>query len=219
MLIRFQKLRLAVEQYLQDEDLDWLSIAAQEWNKITYLISLARPFAICTALISRTKGPSVHLVFPYYNMVFDLIERAKALLSRKRVPWKKDMRSALSAAEDKLKKYYSQTEGGLGDIYGVAALLNPLWKDEIWETSAWKDEPQWKTHYWRKLQGYWQRRIHPNPNALTGEMLAATPQQQSKKSKAFTISDFLRAGAPSRHAANSTEMTEFERYRAAGKYK
>ena len=216
MLIRFRKLRPAVDKYIASQGLEWLRLTKQEWNQLDYLIEISRPFALCTKLIGQTKGPSIHLVYAFFTTIFDLIERAIQKLQRKRLPWKTAMLTALKAALKKLEKYYGWTVDYIGDLYGFGVLLHPGIKDTFWENSSWSKDQAWVDEYWRKLERLWRKEYY---RRVPGEAIQRRAQHSRPSTNdTFSITGLMmgwRQPAAARSSSRSTE-SEFARYRAAG---
>jgi hypothetical protein len=70
MLIRYRRLRQAVEAMVEREHIRWFRLSEEEWKA-------------ATMLISTTKGPTVYMVFLLYVMLFNMLEDVKRKLSRK----------------------------------------------------------------------------------------------------------------------------------------
>ena len=136
MLVRYLRLVRPVQIYLDSSDLSFLTLDDDELRQVQYIVSLAEPFATATRIISRTKGPTIYLVFGLYNKVFKSLEKAKNKLRVKRVAWKRDLVKALENAWQKLAKYYAGTMTSLGHLYGHAVLLNPYLKDRFFKSEA-----------------------------------------------------------------------------------
>ena len=79
-------------------------------------------------------------------------------LQWKQKPWKTKLREGLEKAQVKLSQYYGDTYESLRHLYGVATLLDPSWKDNLFSTSSWTSEPEdWWAIYWEKLQERYER--------------------------------------------------------------
>lgn len=217
MLVRFRKLRPAIDQYLEHQGYSWLELSKTEWAQLNYLIDISRPFALCTSLIGQTKGPSIYLVYGFYNTIFDLIDDSKRKLKKKRVAWKKTILVALKAAEDKLLKYYEKTKSHIGDLYGMAVLLHPYLKDSFWESSSWGTDRSWVKRYWKKLEQLWRAKY------AVQAALVATGQDDSTATHSantkFSVSSFITRNHPKseKNKGSTKVQSEFEIYRNSGK--
>ena len=96
-----------------------------------YLIDIVKPFCRYTQVIGATRRPTLHQAFEIYDKLFDHLDTATGRLTRKRTPWKVQMKEALEAASTKLSKYYQKTQSSIRFLYSKAALLNPAYKDQI----------------------------------------------------------------------------------------
>jgi hypothetical protein len=124
-----------------------------EVQQVKYLIDLVKPFCRFTKAISRTKTPTIQLVFLIYNKLINHLNEAKKKLVKKRTPWKEALRSGIQLAKDKLKLYYGKTNGTLGHLYGHSILLSPHLKNTFFQTDDWlgKDK-EWEGKYWESLK-------------------------------------------------------------------
>lgn len=61
----------------------WLVINLDELKRVDYIIELTKPFALCTSMIGQTKGPTIYMVFSFYNTLLDNLELVIAKLQRK----------------------------------------------------------------------------------------------------------------------------------------
>ena len=209
MLIRFRRLREAVTIFLRETGRNWLALSEEEWKQLEYLIDLGKPFTYCTKLIGQTKGPSIHLVYPIYTLLFSMIESSKKKLMGKRKAWQRQMRRALDCAKEKLSKYYSLTTGSIGDLYGHAVLLCPSIKEEFWNCEEWEAPAArwaWEEHYWKSLKEVYSSKYAPKSTGI------ATEAQPTKRA----IIDRLGLGK-SRPEPQAGTGDELERYRNTSK--
>jgi hypothetical protein len=209
MLIRYRRLRQAVEAMVEREHIRWFRLSEEEWKAVDYLISLAKPFNFATILISTTKGPTVHMVFLLYAMLFNMLEDAKRKLSRKDAAWKVDIRNALNASYDKLRKYYTATTGPLGELYGHAILLSPHVKGAFFKSGIWgHSDSRWGAIYWASLRMLFEKRYcGQNPDNIPDNA------QQTKPVRRSLFIDLDAIDDPSELSAKG----EFDRYKAASK--
>jgi hypothetical protein len=66
-------------------------------------------------------------------------------LQRKRIPWKKQMLTALEAARTKLDVYYAQTDHIRGHVFAISTMLAPVNKFKFFLTKDW--EKKWRDTY------------------------------------------------------------------------
>jgi hypothetical protein len=140
MMKRAHKLRTEITKYWQQyPDPELPPLSSTEWKHIDYLIEILHPFEQYTNWAAKTNGPTIHLVFEIYNMLFDHIDRQIEKLQRKRLAWKVKMRQALETGRDKLSDYYAKTTGELGKLYSTATILNPQCKLDYFKEDIWED--------------------------------------------------------------------------------
>ena len=157
MMVRYQYLKIPIQESFRTLEMDWLKLSDDEWKQIGYLIDMTKPFALWTTLLSQSKGPTIQLVFAVFNQLLDIIETAKSKLQHKTTQWKKVLYQGLTKAESKLRKYYAQTTGTLGHLYGHAILLDPNLKPGFFRTRHWTDDfgdsdENWEEFYWESLK-------------------------------------------------------------------
>ena len=155
MLVRAHQLKPDLEAFFDEHGAKFLRLDKEEWSQVEYLIDIVKPFCRYTQVIGATRRPTLHQAFEIYDKLFEHLERASNRLSRKRVPWKIQMKEALDAAHGKLAKYYTETQSSLGYFYGKATLLHPKTKDAIFQKSSWVAERgarPWAEIYWEALR-------------------------------------------------------------------
>jgi len=184
MLIRYLRLQESIDEFFAEEGPFWLQLSATNWEQVRYLIELTKPFAAFTQMLGKTHSPTIQYVFQSYNQLLSHIETAKQKLGRKRKNWKLELRSALSKAEEKLKKYYRDTEGALGHLYGHAVLLSPHLKNSFFSTSDW-DGTLYETDYWQSLRDLWENRYRHRKTQCS------TQPSQTQSSSIDTFGLFL----------------------------
>lgn len=142
MMLRARRLRAALEAYVSEYPNDKLpKFTEDEWRHIDYLVEILYPFYQYTNAVGKIRnGPSIHNVYATYNKLFDHIEDYITKLEKKRLTWKKQIYTALVKAGEKLKKYYSETNEHMGDIYAIATILSPRWKLSLFEEDGWSEE-------------------------------------------------------------------------------
>ena len=207
MLIRYRKLRPAIEQYLSTKGLHWLALTKSEWEGVSYLINLTQPLALCTSLIGQTKGPTLCNALNMYNIIFDVLEKAEGRLKRKQIRWKRQMLEAVQAALTKLRKYYGDTRERFGDLYGVAILLSPSTK-RLWNKRHWKDEEV--EYYWTVFEKIWKARYatrRPVP----------PPVEEGNTGMGLDLQEFLCPSSQALEQESDPEDSELSRYRMGSK--
>jgi hypothetical protein len=70
-------------------------------------------------------------------VLFDHLEKSISQLQRKRVPWKIQMLEALKASQQKLNKYYLETDNACGHLYAISTMLAPNNKFQFFLTDDW----------------------------------------------------------------------------------
>ena len=207
MLIRFRKLRPAIEHYLNLNGLHWLALTKSEWEGVSYLIHLTQPLALCTSLIGQTKTPTLCNALSMYNMIFDVLEKAESRLQRKQVRWKRQMLEAVQAAVAKLRKYYGATCERFGDFYGLAVLLSPSSKNR-WNKNHWKAEEV--EQYWKLLESLWRARYaHKRP--------APQPALSGNTATGLDLQEFLCPASDILEQNNGPEESELAKYKRGSK--
>jgi hypothetical protein len=157
MLRRARWLQSAFDTFCAEFNLTDIKMDKDEWRQVDYILSIPYPFFKFTLSLSATTDVTIHNVFGIYNTLFTHIDKAKAQLARKRVGWKKVMKSALDYARDKLAEYYGKTDDVPGDLYVIATILGPRNKLVFFLGKDW--EPHWAPRYRKSLETY----IQPYP--------------------------------------------------------
>ncbi|KAJ5355238.1 uncharacterized protein N7496_000165 [Penicillium cataractarum] len=152
MLRRARRLQSAFDDFCVQFNLADVKIDRDKWRQVDYLLSITYPFFKFTSSLSATTDVTIHNVFGIYNALFTHIDKAKVQLARKKVGWKRVMKSALDRARDKLTEYYGKTDDIPGDLYAIATILGPRNKLEFFTTSEW--EPHWGPRYKQSLEAY-----------------------------------------------------------------
>ena len=163
MLIRAIRLEESINLFCQDEGPDWLKFRKVDWDQVKYLADLTKPFAAFTQRIGQTRTPSIHHTFAIYNRLFDHLDYTRSTLRLKRKDWKRLLITGIDAGEKKLRKYYSKTKGSLGNLFGIATLLAPCYKNQFFDSITWTEEnpnsrQTWGDLYWEKLEQLYNRR-------------------------------------------------------------
>jgi hypothetical protein len=157
MLIRARLLRRAIEVWLKtNEKYQYLTLREDEWKMVEYLIDLTKPFAQCTKLIGKSRGPSIQEVYTLYEFLFSHIDKVTSILTHKKGPWKRSILEALQESRKKLSKYYNTTYGPSGSLYGIATVLAPYHKLSLFESENWTNgqngEEDWGSFYLDQLE-------------------------------------------------------------------
>lgn len=152
MLRRARRLQSAFDDFCVQFNLADMKMDKDEWRQVDYLLSITYPFFKFTSSLSATTDVTIHNVFGIYNALFTHIDKAKAQLARKKVDWKKVMKSAQDHARDKLTEYYGKTDDIPGDLYAIGTILGPRNKLEFFTTTEW--EPCWGPRYKKSLETY-----------------------------------------------------------------
>lgn len=171
MLRRAKRLHDTFDKYCEDYTQPHFALSAEGWQQIDYLLYILQPFFIFTTLVCRTKDSSIHLVFRIYNKLFDHLERSMSQLRRKKVHWKQLMLSSLEAAQEKLKKYYSETDDIEDNLYAIGTILAPSSKMEFFSTSDWDLDPEigkdYRKEYRESLRSLLERYNQRVPSDMT----------------------------------------------------
>ena len=166
MLIRFQKLRLAINKYLKDQP--QLTLITPEQTQLDYLLNLIQLFQFIITAISKRKGPTLLLVFPFYNILFDYIEKARNKLRPKRYLQKKVILKALNAAYKLLYKYYKTISLYYSKLYIISILVYPIIKNNFQRSNS-QGQPQLVDSYQEKLEQLYTERYLPLYYSRRGE--------------------------------------------------
>lgn len=155
MCIRALRLREFVDQWIELSDsvkINRLRLSDIEWRQVEYVVALLYPFYRCTQAVSRTKGPGIHKVWRVYNSLFEHLEK-RLEEAEKETGWKHALCSAIEAGKAKFSEYYARTGDAFGDLYAVAAVLDPTRRFSAYNPSDWtKDE---RKEYYQKIEGFY----------------------------------------------------------------
>lgn len=162
MILRAMRLRVPLKSWLEsqmvdDPALDRLTLTNIDWKKLKYLIVLLRPFAEFTSLLGSTKDTTINHTWNVYNHLFNHLETLDEKLKRKDValnPWIPEFILAIQAGLDKLKGYYSKTDGPIENQYALAAMLDPSQKLDIFNSTDWG--PAYKVKYKKMFLRQWE---------------------------------------------------------------
>lgn len=167
MLRHAQRLQSAFDGFCAEFNLPDMKMDKDEWRQVDYLLTITYPFFKFTSSLSATTDVTIHNVFGIYNTLFTHIDKAKAQLARKRVGWKRVMKSALDYARNKLAEYYGKTDDIPGDLYAIATILGPRNKLAFFSGKDW--EPHWAPRYRNSLEAYiqpYQERYKQSPSPI-----------------------------------------------------
>lgn len=143
MLQRAWEMQIAIEKWL-DHPMNQtryqkLQVNAEEWNHIKMLLAILKPFSQITTAIGRTLTPTIHEPFRLYNYLFDKLEESEKIYSgasrRSQGQGRNNVANAIQAARQKLSGYYGQTGDDGGKFYGIATVLTPWIKLNLFHVS------------------------------------------------------------------------------------
>jgi hypothetical protein len=154
------------------------TISLEEWRQIEYLLSLTQPFFKFTSLLSQTKDVTIHLVFSIYNKLFDHLGTAATQLERKKVVWKQAMLYALEAAQEKLARYYADTDNIHDDLFAIGTIIAPSQKLQFFSGKSWNEPGKdWRRRYHQSFKNYfgqYKQRIHDSGLTSKTQLSAIT---------------------------------------------
>jgi viroplasmin and RNaseH domain-containing protein len=131
MLIRTHDLRYEITQFCQDYSIIYLLLDNDEWSQIEYLIDLLKSFCLFTKVLSSTRTFTINMIFKIYNRLFEHLKKTSQRLARKRVSWKKSLMKTLKTTQEKLIKYYNQTQNDL-ELCETTILMSKRWLIVYW---------------------------------------------------------------------------------------
>lgn len=206
MLRRAQRLQSTFDGFCAEFNLTDMKMDKDEWRQVDYLLSITYPFFKFTSSLSATTDVTAHNVFGIYNTLFTYIDKAKAQLARKRVGWKKVMKSALDHARDKLAEYYRKTDDVPGDLYAIATILGP--RNKLAFFLGKEQEPHWAPRYRKSLETYiqpYQERYKESPSTIQSArndisdidiLVTPTESLQSETTATDELTRYLRSSKP-----------------------
>ena len=156
-----------------------------------------------------------HRAFEIYNLLFTHLEKSIAQVRRKRIPWKKEMLTALKEASNKLQEYYGKTKSGLDSFYGKATLLDPSRGDTLFSTPEWESEPDeasWASIYWRSLEKEFDEYMAsgPHPDQVN------TASTKRARHSSDPLSDLLDQHSDDEDQLFVGNENELDKYRRSG---
>jgi hypothetical protein len=208
MLRRARRLRGIFDPFCSDYDRQDLALNQDEWRQIEYLLWITEPFFKFTTALSKTKDITVHLIFGIYNKLFDHLEKSTRQLQRKKIPWKKVMLAALSAAKDKLSQYYSQTDHIRGDLFAIGTILAAQHKLQFFNGKDW--DTSYRNQYRQSLERY----LEPYKERVSANQ--TLPQGSSSISQSLDIQLEMMLEPASVSIENQND--ELKRYLESGKF-
>ena len=209
ILRRAKRLRLIFDQYYLKYNQSYLILDQEQWRQVDYLLWITQPFFKYTTALSKTRDVTVHLVFTIYNLLFEHLEKSIHQLQRKRVPWKKLILTALGAASDKLRFYYSQTYEAYGDLFAIATILDPQKKLRFFTGKDWtkddKDEEEWYKRYKQSLVDY----LKPYKQRLARSHQTDTPEVTINEDSLYDITSVIQESAGLSQAKDQDDLTRY----------
>lgn len=218
MLKRAYKLQHSINRFISSwrkNDLSTLRMSPAEWRQVAYLRELLREFAVYTVILSEHTGTTIHRVYDIYDSLFNHIEDYLPKLQSKQFGWKKRLYRGLKAAQEKLQKYYAETSRFHGDIYAIAAILNPCNKLETFKGASWTSDRghNYAGRYQKKLRDiyhYYQKQF---PSLVQN----TTPKEPTGLLEQAIHASKRRRMSPGTTPSN--EATELQSYLGESKYK
>lgn len=152
MLLRVYQFKSAIEWFIKQQTNEKIKSALTfqkyEWRHVEYLLEILYEFSLYTTGLSTHTGVTVHQVYDVYDILFNHLEEHMTKIEQKRRIWKKQIYRGLQEAHSKLRKYYADTYGSHGIIYGIAIILNPCRKLQAFRGPAWEEnDDQWVDIY------------------------------------------------------------------------
>lgn len=136
MLARFQELKEAITWYLHTlgKGYEILHIFPQEWDQVAFLLQLLEPLKSVTQLLSQTKTTTLHRTFGVYDAIFNHLEDQEEIaINISSSLWTSDLKTAVDAGLNTLRKYYGRTKEPFGRFISLATILDPEIKLSLYE--------------------------------------------------------------------------------------
>ena len=115
---------------------------------MTYLISLMTPFARYTTALSKTHGPTLHMILKTYKSVFNHLNKELDHLQQMSDPQLEPLISRLKQVMQKLQKYYAGMTNIYGYYYALGTMLSPQYKLKLFGGKSWlEDDFIWRDRY------------------------------------------------------------------------
>ncbi|QVM12424.1 hypothetical protein D8B26_007053 [Coccidioides posadasii str. Silveira] len=140
MCVRALLLRQAVDLWIQDSSPKYqrLRLLDHDWKQLEYMVGLLQPFSRFTKVLSKTTGPTIHLVWATYNHLFQHLEREED--KAQQLTTRENIQEAIKAANLKFQKYYGDTEHPKGELLAVAAALHPSRRMRAYDSEDWTSD-------------------------------------------------------------------------------
>ena len=141
MLDRAVYLHKAIDAFIDSEDMARFKLSKKEWDQAEYLLDVLMPFIKCSTRLEQTTRPGIEKVFWVYENLFNELDRVSTILDRREnrdVAWAQELRPALNALAEKLRKYYKATEGPY--VYPNGVIFQPHGKLVLFEQQSWDKE-------------------------------------------------------------------------------
>lgn len=139
MLDRARRIQSDIDRYCDTHHHTRFKLNPEEWRQVEYLLLLTKPFFDFTNVLSKTRDVTIQHIFSIYNKLFNHLDQAETRLKRKAVPWKKNILTAIQAANTKLRKYYAETDNQpYGSVYAIATILTPSKKLRYFDNADWR---------------------------------------------------------------------------------
>jgi hypothetical protein len=187
----------------------YLLLDNDEWSQIEYLIDLLKSFCLFIKTLSSTRTFTINMIFKIYNRLFEHLKKTFHRLSRKRISWKKNLLKAIKTTQEKLTKYYNQTQNDLRLLYDKAILLHSTIDDSMFQIVEWKvksDETFWHEVYWKALKEMYHEYKHQ-----TSESIFFNDKQTTFKFSSKIFDDLLNDNVEIQISAKKNEFTSYRR--------
>jgi hypothetical protein len=90
-------------------------------------------------VLLKIRDVTIQHIFSIYNKLFNHLDQAETRLKCKAISWKKNILTAIQAANTKLWKYYAETDNQpYGSVYAIATILTPLKKLQYFDNADWR---------------------------------------------------------------------------------
>jgi hypothetical protein len=142
MLDRVLKLKPAYDSMCNgDGGLNKYKITTDEWNYLEQLKKLLHRFNTLTTKVSAsTAYPTISKTIAVYNKLIDHIEIFIENNTNNNDVLSEQLKLGATAANEKLKKYYSKTD--FSPVYSVATAMDSRMKFYWWDRKNWEEEYQ-----------------------------------------------------------------------------
>lgn len=217
MLDRARRIQSDINRYCDTHHHTRFKLNLEEWRQVEYLLLLTKPFFDFTSVLSKTRDVTIQHIFSIYNKLFNHLDQAEERLRRKSIPWKKNILTAIQAANAKLRKYYAQIDDQpYGSVYAIATILTPSKKLRYFDNADWRGHDDhgrpvnFMKHYQNILQAKF--RLYQQLNSRDDEPLNTQRVSQSAGDELEEMCDSQTA----LHAEANQPEDEVARYLAKG---